>query len=143
MATLNTLSWLRNILVDTRRWYYNNIWGMHLHPTCTFSLSVKFDLTYPKGVYVGEETYIAFDVAILAHDRTRSMYRDTHIGKRCFIGARSIIMPGVNVGDCCIVGAGSIVTKDVPSNTAVAGNPARVIREEIQVGPYGRLKKQP
>ena len=50
------------------------------------------------------------------------------IGKNVFIGARSIVLKGVAIGDGAVVGAGSVVTKDVPANTIVAGNPARVIK---------------
>ena len=50
------------------------------------------------------------------------------IGKNVFIGARSIVMKGVTIGDGAIVGAGSVVTKDVPANTIVAGNPARIVK---------------
>lgn len=44
-----------------------------------------------------------------------------------FIGTKSIILPNVSIGDNVIVGAGSIVTKDIPANSVVCGNPARVI----------------
>lgn len=50
------------------------------------------------------------------------------IGKNVFIGARSIVLKGVTIGDGAVVGAGSVVTKDVPANTIVAGNPAKVIK---------------
>jgi acetyltransferase-like isoleucine patch superfamily enzyme len=139
MLSLNQLKFLRKILVKTKYLYYAKIWGMDLHPTCEFSLSAKFDRIYPKGVHIGAYTYVAFDAAILCHDTTRGLYLDTFIGKNCFIGARSIILPGLRISDGCIVGAGSVVTKDVPAKCAVAGNPARIIKENIEVGQYGRL----
>lgn len=49
------------------------------------------------------------------------------IADDAFIGARSIILKGVSIGEAAIVGAGSVVTKDVPPRTIVAGNPARAI----------------
>ena len=51
------------------------------------------------------------------------------IGDRCWIGANSIILPGVTNGNNVIVGAGSVVTKDIPSNVVVVGSPAKIIRE--------------
>ncbi|WP_311769797.1 sugar O-acetyltransferase [Listeria booriae] len=51
------------------------------------------------------------------------------IGNNVWIGGRSVINPGITIGDNAVVGSGSVVTKDVPANTVVAGNPARVIRE--------------
>jgi acetyltransferase-like isoleucine patch superfamily enzyme len=142
VASLNKLSALRELLVETKKFVYRKVWGMDLHPSCTFSLSVRFDFTYPKGVHVGADTYIAFDVAILAHDRTRRMYVDTWIGERCFIGARSIIMPGIRIGDECVVGAGSVVVADVPPRSIVAGNPAKIIRSNISVGRFGQFEQK-
>ncbi|MRS11505.1 MAG: acyltransferase [Actinobacteria bacterium] len=46
------------------------------------------------------------------------------IHSNAFVGARSVLLPGVSVGEGAIVGAGSVVTKDVPAMTVVAGNPA-------------------
>ncbi len=50
--------------------------------------------------------------------------------KDCVIGANTTILPGVVVGENAIVGAGSVVTKDVPSNAVVAGNPAKHIKDK-------------
>jgi len=48
------------------------------------------------------------------------------IGDDCWFGGSVIVLPGVTIGDNVVIGAGSVVTKDVPSNCTVAGNPARV-----------------
>lgn len=136
---LNKLSGLRNALVNLKRAYYRRLWGMDIDPTVQFSLSTKFDRTFPKGVHIGPQTYVAFDVRILTHDRTRGLYLHTRIGANCFIGGCSLILPGVEIGDNCVVGAGSVVTKSVPPRSIVAGNPAKVIRSDIEVGPYGRF----
>ncbi|CCH85912.1 Putative polysaccharide acetyltransferase protein (fragment) [Modestobacter italicus] len=140
MRSLNRLRLLRSALQGAKRQYYNRLWGMHIHPTAMFSLSAYFDRTYPRGVHVGPDSYVAIGATILCHDRTRGIKADTVVGRNCFIGARSMLLPGVTVGDGSIVAAGAIVTKDVPAGTIVAGNPAVVIRRDIEVGRYGRFR---
>lgn len=54
------------------------------------------------------------------------------IDKGAWLGARAIILKGVNIGEGAIVGAGSVVTKDVPDWTVVAGNPARIVRKILE-----------
>jgi acetyltransferase-like isoleucine patch superfamily enzyme len=112
---------------------------MDIHPSAELSLSARLDRTFPIGVHIGETSYIAFDACILTHDRTRGLYLHTWIGRNCFIGARSMVLPGIRVGDGSIVAAGAIVTKDVPAHCVVAGNPARVIKQCVPTGPFGRL----
>lgn len=139
LPSLNRFLGVRKLIVRTKWWIYCRVWQMDIHPTANFSLSARFDKTFPRGVHVGEKSYVAFDVSILTHDMTRGLYLHTRIGRHCFIGARSIIMPGIQIGDGSIVGSGSVVTKDVPPRSIVAGNPARIIRSDIEVGPYGRF----
>jgi acetyltransferase-like isoleucine patch superfamily enzyme len=140
VRSLNRLRWLRTALQGAKRQYYNRVWGMHIHPTAMFSLSAYLDRTYPRGVHIGENSYVAIGATILCHDRTRGVKADTVVGRNCFIGARSMLLPGVVVGDESIVAAGAVVTKDVPPRTIVAGNPAVVIRRDIEVGRYGRFR---
>lgn len=51
------------------------------------------------------------------------------IKKNAWIGAGVTILPGVTIGENAIVGAAAVVTKDVPANTIVVGNPARIVRK--------------
>jgi acetyltransferase-like isoleucine patch superfamily enzyme len=139
MRSLNQFLWLQRSINHVRVAVYNRFWGMSVDPTARISLSAKLDRTYPKGVHIRARSYVAFGATILTHDRTRGIYKDTVIEENCFIGARSIVMPGVRVGHNSIVAAGAVVTKDVPPRSIVAGNPAQIIRSDIEVGRYGRF----
>jgi acetyltransferase-like isoleucine patch superfamily enzyme len=114
---------------------------MDIDKTARVSFGAKLDKTYPKGIHIGPESYIASGAIIFTHDYCRSMHTDTFIGKQCFIGANAIIMPCIKIGDNCIVGSGAVVTKDVPANCIVAGNPAIIIKESIRTKKYGVLIK--
>lgn len=59
------------------------------------------------------------------NDREDSRVR---IGRGSFIGAHSIILPGVDIGRGCVIGAGSVVTRSVPDYCLVSGSPARIVR---------------
>lgn len=131
-------AFIRRILLVLRTQYLRLL-GMDLDPTVRLSFSAKLDRGFPKGIHVGGYSYIAFGARVLSHDFTRGLYLHTRIGDHCFIGGNALILPGVSIGDHCVVGAGSVVTKDVPPRCSVAGNPARIIAEGIEVGPYGRF----
>lgn len=139
MRSLNKLLWLQKLLNRIRLAIYNDFWGMSVDPSARISMTAKLDRTYPKGVHVRKDSYIAFGATLLTHDRTRGVYLDTVVEENCFIGARSIIMPGVTIGHNSIVAAGAVVTKNVPPASIVAGNPAQIIRSGIEVGRYGRF----
>lgn len=132
-------NFIRLIVITIRHWVLGGLYGMHIDKTARISYGAKLDKTNPKGIHIGEESYIASGAIVFTHDFSRSMHKDTYIGKRCFIGANAIIMCGVKIGDEVIVGSGAIVTKDVPSNCIVAGNPARILKEGINTTKYGKL----
>jgi len=131
--------YIRDLYLGLINYYYRVVLKMNLAKDVRFSTSAKLDKTYPKGINIDSGTYIAFNAVVLSHDFCRSMHCDTFIGKNCFIGAGAIILPGVKVGDNVIVGAGSLVNKDVPNNTIVAGNPAKVIKSDIKTKKFGVL----
>jgi maltose O-acetyltransferase len=70
---------------------------------------------------------------VLAHDASTKKFigytkvKNTIIGSNVFVGAGSLILPGVKVGDNVIIAAGSVVTKDIPDDTVFGGNPAQQI----------------
>lgn len=139
MRSLNQLRRLRHALVGIKIWWLRTFWKMDIHPTMDMSLTAKLDKTYPAGIHVGAYSYIAFETRVLSHDMTRNLRMDTRIGTHCFIGGKSLILPGVEIGDHCIVGAGSVVTKSVPSGCIVAGNPAKIIRRNMTLLRHGRI----
>jgi maltose O-acetyltransferase len=71
-------------------------------------------------------------VRVLAHDAsTKHHLGYTRIGKvdignRVFIGAASVVLPGVRIGNDVVIGAGSVVSRSIPDNVVACGNPARV-----------------
>ena len=117
------------------------IYGMHISRTARISFGTKLDKTYPKGIHIDDESYLASGAFMFSHDFCRDIKVDTYIGKRCFIGTNAIIMAGIKIGDEVIVGSGAIVTKDVPSHSIVAGNPARIIKSGIRTSKFGQLIK--
>lgn len=91
----------------------------------------------PWLITLGDNVYITAGCQFITHDGGTLILRKTYpdlewtapieIGDDVYLGLRTMILPGVAVGDRVIVAAGSIVTKDVPSDSVVAGVPARVI----------------
>ena len=58
--------------------------------------------------------------------------KPVYIGKKVWIGVGAIILKGVTIGDGAIIGAGSVVTKDIPAGCLAIGNPAKVIKENVE-----------
>lgn len=95
--------------------------------------SVFIDASHCWHITIGDYVTLAPRVVILAHDASMRRHLNvTKIGKvtigdKVFIGASSVILPGVSIGNNVIVGAGSIVSRDIPDGVVAAGNPVKIL----------------
>ncbi len=140
LASLNLFLKPRSLVVRWRNRMLRVFLGIDIDLSVNASLSSRFRSRKRGLITVGPETLIAFKTLIYSYDSLTDTDRPVRIGRRCFVGGGSIVMPGVTIGDGSIVGAGAVVQDDVPPATIVGGNPARVLRSNITVGPFGRLE---
>lgn len=85
------------------------------------------------GLTIEDDTMISLNCTIATnnhdfYERNIITCKPVHIKRNVWIGVNVAILPGVTIGENAIVGAGAIVTKDVPDNAVVVGNPARVVK---------------
>lgn len=140
LHSLNKLRAVRRFLVGIRRAWLKYAHGVLVDPSASVSLSSRFIAGRRNDIVVGSRSLVAFKTLVYSQDHVSGEHRPVHIGRHCFIGGGSVIMPGVTIGDQTIVAAGSVVFSDVPPCSIVGGNPARLLRENVEIGPYGRLK---
>lgn len=109
------------------------------------------DANWPWLISVGDNVTFSVNVKILAHDAS-TVKTGAHtkigivkIGDNVFIGANSVVLCNTRIGNNVIIGAGSVVTKDIPSNSVYAGNPAKFICtfEEFQKRHLENRKSHP
>lgn len=115
--------------------------GVNVGKDLFVGYGVYLDVDGTNRLYIGDNCIIMAQSLILMHRRNIKEYNgillqhdlpylqlETHIGNNVSIGMRSIIMPGVTIGDGAVIAAGSVVTKNVEPYTVVGGNPAKIIR---------------
>ena len=114
--------------------------GVKIGNNCHIAPYVLFDLVYPKMISIGNNVTISSNVMIFAHiNPTTNSSLKKHgyprtvnpvkIDDGVIISPGSIITAGTNIGKNCIIGAGSVVSTNIPENSVVLGNPARVIKK--------------
>ncbi len=107
--------------------------GGHLHIGNGTFINRNTTLVAEERLEIGRNCMISWNVSILDSDMhkigSRKMTAPVVLGDRVWVGCGSIILKGVHIGEKSIIAAGSVVTKDIPSCSIAAGNPARVIGE--------------
>lgn len=118
--------------------YYNGTWGL-LDIGSKVTIQQNSHITFSGKLTIGSNTTILSNVIITnidhdhsdknynAHD-SKPLYKETIIGKNCFIGANSVILPGTILGDNSVVGANSVLRGLYEANSIIAGNPAKLLR---------------
>ena len=136
MKFINLSFWRRRLFALTTKIYpaiLRKVYGMDIGKNCVISRKARLDRAVnPKGVHIGDGTWILAGAGVLSHDACRSLKTDTYVGNNCVIGIRSLILPGVKVGDSTVVAACSVVTTP-PPHCIVAGNLAKVIKTGVVV----------
>ena len=133
---------LWRFLTKVYPYYLRKIYKMDIGRDVLISWKAHLDKSInPQGIHIGDDTQILNGAMILSHDNCRSLKADTYIGRNCVIGVRSLILPGVSIGDSSIVAGGGVISRDVPPNTIVAGNPAKIIKKDIVVCKGKIIKK--
>lgn len=125
--------------------------GMHIGRDVWLPASTWIDADHCYLISIGDHCGFGEQCMLLAHDAQMDEFLDAArlgrvlIHESCHIGARSIILPGVEIGPRTVVGAGSIVSRSLPPDTVCAGNPAKVIcsLEEYLTRHRGRLAQVP
>ncbi|MGH7011812.1 MAG: acyltransferase [Caulobacteraceae bacterium] len=118
--------WAERLVSALKRLIQIRIWGMDIAPSAWIHPTALIDRTWPKGIHIGPDCFIAEHAVVLTHDYVRGVYLHTRIGPRCRLGPRAIVMPGLTIGEDCLIAPGAVVTRDMPSLSIAAGNPAKI-----------------
>jgi maltose O-acetyltransferase len=100
---------------------------------------VTLDWAFGHLITIGDETTIVSGSRILCHDAASNRRlgvtwcAPVAVGRRVYVGADALIMPGVTIGDDAVVAAGAVVTKDVAAGAIVAGVPATTISSTVEL----------
>lgn len=116
---------------------YSNFGFRNCHFGNHVYLNYNCQLVDDSDIYIGDDTMLAPNVIVCTatHPILPSLRKvqfeynlPIHIGKDCWIGANTIILPGVTIGDNTVIGAGSLVTRDIPANVVAYGRPCKAQR---------------
>ena len=127
---------IKRVLMGSYRMALKN--GLNAGKNVTVMGNVNFGAE-PYLITLADNVRISYGVTFVTHDGGTWVFRDKEkykhvikygkifVGSRSFIGCNSTILPGVSIGKRCVIGAGSVVTRNVPDGMVVCGVPAKVV----------------
>lgn len=116
-----------------RRWERLRALGMHIGEDVLLPASTWIDVPHCYLIHIGDHCGFGEECMILAHDAQMDEFLDAAriarvvVHPSSHVGARSVILAGVEIGPRTLVGANSVVSRSLPPDTVCAGNPAKVI----------------
>lgn len=134
---------IQEVFAETKEGFYiepplNANWGCNTHIGKDFYANFNLTLVDDTDIFIGDNVMLAPNVVLATgtHPILPTLREQAYqynlpikIGNNVWIGAGSIVLPGVTIGDNSVIGAGSVVTKDIPQNVVAYGNPCKVVRQ--------------
>lgn len=132
--------------------YHANWGGRHVHIKDHFYANFNLTLVDDVEIFIGDHVMFGPNVTLCTAThpispkyrlRVAQYNKPIHIGNNVWIGANTVVLPGVTIGDNTVIGANSLVTKDIPANVVAYGSPCKVQREitEEDDSYYDKTKK--
>lgn len=123
--------------VNNLRVFFHRQRGVHIGKNVFLGLRCTLDHAYPDYIYIDDNSILSGDVYIVAHNKPSVFFKrkipsyvaPVLISKNCFIGVRSVILPGVTIGKGSFIAGGAVISKSIPENSVAQGNPAVVIHK--------------
>ena len=118
--------------------FHANWAGKHVYMGDNVYANFNLTLVDDGNIFIGDRVMFGPNVTVATanhpilpslREKALQYNKEVHIGNNVWIGAGTVIVPGVTIGDNSVIGAGSVVTKDIPSNVVAVGVPCRVMRE--------------
>ena len=118
--------------------FHANFGGSHVHLGSDIYFNSNTTLVDDGHIYIGDKVMFGPNVTIATANhpinpelraKGYQYNKDVYIGANTWIGAGTVVVPGVRIGENVVIGAGSVVTKDIPDGVVAYGNPCRVVRE--------------
>lgn len=135
-----------------RLFIYRKLWKIKIGKNTYISPKAYLDRHKKHSIEIGDNCYITRDCIILDHTQEKqggplklwgeNEFGKVKIGNNVFIGVKTVIMPGVTIGNNVIIGACSLVTKDIPSDVVVFGQPAKIHKSIADVIPNFSLNSK-
>lgn len=121
-----------------RAFFFKTLTGAKVGKDCLIGQWTRFDPIFPDLIDFEEDCGVGIGCTVLTHsymgvDRMTFYFGPVKICRHARVGAHSVILPGVTIGEGAVVGAGSVVDKDVPPHTFAAGTPAKIRKRKSEM----------